>query len=171
MLCRLCWIPRSARTLAAFALARPFATLVTSASDTPARATKSSMGMAWSAGTYFVVPVLVVERVNPLEAMKRSVAVLKKSWGEALAANFGIGMIVTLMSIVAMVPAVLGIFGGSTLTMAVGIGVTVVLLIVISLVSSAVNTIVVGALYMYAAQGRVPDQFDESALSNAFGHR
>ena len=57
------------------------------------------LGMAWSITTYFVIPVLVVEKKNPFEAMKRSVGILRKTWGESLVANFGIGLIVFLLII------------------------------------------------------------------------
>ncbi len=42
------------------------------------------LGMAWAIVTYLVVPVLVVEKAGPIEAVKRSTALLKKTWGEAL---------------------------------------------------------------------------------------
>ena len=38
------------------------------------------LGMAWSAVSYLVVPVLVVEKAGPIEAVKRSTALLKKTW-------------------------------------------------------------------------------------------
>ena len=66
------------------------------------------LGGAWSIATYFVVPVLVVEKVDPLNAVKRSFAVLRKTWGESLSANFGIGIITFLGMLLAMVPLVLG---------------------------------------------------------------
>ncbi len=42
--------------------------------------------------TYFVVPVIVVEKLGPLAAGKRSFEVLKRTWGESLVANFGVGI-------------------------------------------------------------------------------
>ena len=58
------------------------------------------MGMAWGAATFFVVPVLVVEKVGPVDALKRSFAILKRTWGEMLTANFSIGLFVTMALIV-----------------------------------------------------------------------
>src|SRR5438128_5926665 len=63
------------------------------------------LGMAWGIMTYFVVPVLVVEKVGPIDAVKRSCSILKKAWGESLVANFGVGLLVFLMFLVALVPA------------------------------------------------------------------
>jgi len=82
------------------------------------------LGTAWSIMTYFVVPVLVVEKVGPFEAVKRSVGVLKRTWGEALAANFGIGFIV----FVAMLPAIAMLFGGAWVAASVNaaVGITII---------------------------------------------
>lgn len=55
------------------------------------------LGTAWTVVTFFVVPVLVVEKVGPFEAIKRSIALLKKTWGEALAGNFGLGLFMFLL--------------------------------------------------------------------------
>ncbi|HLP15796.1 MAG TPA: DUF6159 family protein, partial [Bacteroidota bacterium] len=40
------------------------------------------LGMAWSIMTIFVVPVLVYEGRSPVDAIKRSIDVIKKTWGE-----------------------------------------------------------------------------------------
>ena len=45
---------------------------------------------------------------GPIDALKRSVAIMKKTWGESLTANFGIGVVVFLVSLVGIIPLVLG---------------------------------------------------------------
>jgi len=134
----------------------------------------SLLGMAWSAVTYFVVPVIVVEKAGPIEAAKRSFAILKKTWGEALVANFGIGFVVFLATLVAIIPIVLGaiaIGAGLAPLGIAAIAVGVVALLVVSLVSSALNAIIIGALYLYAAEGTVPQQFDNNLFQKAFAHK
>ena len=129
--------------------------------------------MAWSAVTYFVVPVIVVEKVGPIDAAKRSLQVLKKTWGEALVANFGIGFIVFLVSLVAALPIILGVFAigaGQTALGIVAIVIGAIAILVVSLISSALNSIIVGALYLYAAEGTIPQQFDDAMFKDAFGH-
>lgn len=132
------------------------------------------LGMGWSLVTFFVVPVIVIEKAGPVQAVKRSTAILKKTWGESLAANFGISTIAFFF----MLPALLLIGGGIFLMTAtnpivggVAIGAGVIWLLVVSLVSSALSAIVLAALYMYAATDRVPEAFDESLLTSAFGKK
>src|SRR5262249_8241532 len=89
------------------------------------------LGTAWSIVTYFVVPVLVVEKVGPIEAVKRSVAILKRTWGEALVGHFGIGFFIFLLAIPIILLLVVGIavcFGGPVL---LPLGIALVLLALI----------------------------------------
>lgn len=133
------------------------------------------LGAAWSIATYFVVPVLVVERVGPIDAVQRSFAVLRKTWGEALSANFGIGLITFLaMIILGFGPLAVGgilLASGSAVLGGVLLAAGVAGLIVTALVSSALDSILLAALYLYAAEGAVPRQFNESLLRHAFGER
>lgn len=134
----------------------------------------SLLGMAWSAVTYFVVPVIVVEKAGPIEAAKRSFQVLKRTWGEALSANFGIGFVVFFGYLLAIIPIVLGAFaiGAGLVPLGiVAIVIGVVSLLVVSLISSALNTIIIGALYLYAAEGTIPREFDDDLFRHAFAHK
>jgi len=147
---------------------------IESRSEAVGRIVAGLIGMAWTAVTYFVVPVIVIEKTGPLAAIKRSTAVLKKTWGEALTANFGIGVITFFVSLLAFVPIVLGVLAfmaENAVLGIIGIACGVVLLLLISLVSSALHAIIVGALYLYAAEGKVPEQFDDQLLRDAFAKK
>jgi hypothetical protein len=129
-------------------------------------------GVAWTIATYFVVPVLVVERLGPLEAVQRSTKILSKTWGTALVSNVGLGVIGFLLYAAATIPAIVGIVFTAQMNhwapIVIGGGITVVLTIGIGLVTSAVSSILVATLYRYAATGEVPSGFEESALRGAF---
>jgi hypothetical protein len=142
--------------------------LIESRSEKIGQLAAGLLGAAWTIVTYFVVPVLVVERVGPITAVQRSFSILKKTWGESLTANFSIGLVVMLASLVSLVPAGLGLVIGTTASVIAGVAITAVLLIAVSLVSAALHTIIVAALYLYAAEGKVPQQFDENLLREAY---
>jgi hypothetical protein len=57
---------------------------------------RSILGAAWAVITYFVVPVMIFENQAPTSAIGRSVDLMKKSWGENVGAQAGIGLIVVL---------------------------------------------------------------------------
>ena len=50
----------------------------------------SSLGMAWTLATFLVVPVLVNREIGPVDALKESVALLKKTWGENAIGNIAV---------------------------------------------------------------------------------
>src|SRR5437773_3238791 len=49
------------------------------------------LGAGWSIATYLVVPVLVTRDIGPVEAVKESAMLLRRTWGENLIGQGGIG--------------------------------------------------------------------------------
>jgi hypothetical protein len=141
------------------------------AHDSVGQVVSAILGTAWSVVTYFVVPVLVVEKLGPVAAVQRSGALLRKSWGEALVGQFGIGLILFIMSLPGILLLLVGgmcLYSGAT---AVGIAVLVlaaVYFLIFSAVGPALHGIFLAALYQYASSGTAPAGFDERALSGAF---
>jgi uncharacterized membrane protein (DUF485 family) len=129
------------------------------------------LGLAWSIATFFVIPVIVVEKLGPIDAIRRSGAILRRTWGESFVGNSGIGLMVFLFSVVACVPAFLGIVSHVPALMIAGIAISAVALIIIAAISAALHTILLAAIYVFAADGRVPDAFDRSTLQAAFAPR
>lgn len=130
------------------------------------------LGSAWSIMTFFVVPVLVVEKVGPMQAVGRSLSLLKKTWGEALVGNMGLNFILLLLFIPIILVFVVGVVVLAQGMMPVGIAMMVVAGILFLLhmaVSSALHTIFLAALYQYAADDRIPEGFDRRAIEGAFG--
>lgn len=128
------------------------------------------LGTAWTITTYFVVPVLVVEKVGPFQAIRRSVQILRKTWGEALVGHFGIGLFMFLLCLPGILLLVLG---GVLLATHGVIGVAVLFLGGVYLlgcmaVSSALDVIFLSAMYQYAVNREVPEGFDAGVLQGAF---
>ncbi len=129
------------------------------------------LGSAWSIMTFFVVPVLVVEKTGPLAAVGQSVSLLRKTWGEALVGNMGLNFILSLL----FIPVILLFHAGVVLLTkdmaAPGIALLVVagiMFLIHMAVSSALHTIFLAALYQYAAEDRVPEGFDRAVMESAF---
>lgn len=129
------------------------------------------LGTVWTVITFFVVPVLVVEKVGPFEAVRRSVALLKQTWGEALVGHWGIGL---FLFVLALPGVLLGVLGGVLLVQATAaLGIALLLLagvyfILWAAAGSALNGIFLSALYQYAAFGEVPHGFDRRTMKHVF---
>jgi hypothetical protein len=130
------------------------------------------MGMAWNLATFLVVPVLVVEDVNPIDAVKRSAALLKKTWGEQVIGGFSLGAIMflaTLLLFLVFVPLiVLAIASESPVMIGLVIGGFVISLLLLSLVNATLSGIYTAALYRFAAEGQVSQGFESEMVEDAF---
>ncbi len=144
------------------------------------------ISFAWNVVTFLVVPVLVVEDIGPIDAIKRSGALLKRTWGEQIVANGGIGLVFGLITVAAVLviggPLLwLGIATESFALVAAAIVVTIVIVALIGVFSSALNGVFQAALYNYATgerpaygqpiqygQGQPTQYFDPALLQTAF---
>lgn len=131
----------------------------------------SLLGAAWSVMTFMVVPILVVERKGPFAAMKGSLQLLGKTWGEQLAGNFSFGLIFTLLSIPAIGIFGLGMFSGNVVLLAVCIAAGILYLIILSLVQSALQSIFQAAVYLYARVPGGTSAFPSDLMETAMGPR
>ncbi|MBI3160608.1 MAG: hypothetical protein HYZ26_13500 [Chloroflexi bacterium] len=134
------------------------------------------VGMAWNLATYLVVPVLAVEGLGPFAALKRSVELLKKTWGEQIAGNLGLGAVTGLAFVVTILAGIAGLVGGAALgvpgwLLAALAGALVIALVLLGLVSSTLNGIYSAAVYQYAVQGEGGEWFDAAMIRDAFKAR
>lgn len=135
----------------------------------------SLLAAAWSLITFFVLPVMILERATVFPAMKRSVALIRGRWGEAVVGTFRIGVRILLLfvlpgilAIVAGVGLAAGIGGAAGITAGVlcfliGAG----LILVGSVRQMAARQVFGVALYQYAANGLVVGPFAEEELAGA----
>jgi hypothetical protein len=129
------------------------------------------MGMAWTLTTYLTVPILVTKDIGPIDAVKESAKIFKRTWGEQVIGNFGMGAAVGLIGLawtgvsIALIVAMASLGMGLSILGAVGI--MVLGFVVLALLSSALNGIYTAALYRYAMTGET-GVFDAQIMGNAF---
>jgi hypothetical protein len=128
----------------------------------------SLLGAAWNVLTFLVVPVLAVEGLGPIEAIKRSWELLKRSWGEQISGKLSIGLIFFLIGL-----------GGGLFLVGAGIGLSILIdniipailfgillvffIMTLSLLNSTLSSIFSAAVYAYAAEGQT-GMFDEKLI-------
>ena len=128
-----------------------------------------ALQMAWSTVTIFVLPTFVYEDVGPFRAIRQSMSILRKTWGETLIQTIGLGFILCVGLFVVWVIHGLLIFvalstPGIRFELVSFISLYVSTLIVFLLFSAA-NTVFKTALYIYATTGTEPSVYSETALS------
>lgn len=146
--------------------------VIENANEKVGRFVAAILGSAWTALTYFVVPVLVVEGVGPILAIKRSVGTLKDTWGEALVGNFSMGFLAFLIVLpIIIVCSLLGAaaFTAGNMTMvALVVAAGVLAIVVATAVTSAADVVFKAILYNHATGQSVPANIDPALLADAF---
>jgi hypothetical protein len=129
------------------------------------------LGAAWAVLTYLTVPILVFEDLGPVNAIKRSGALVKQTWGENLVGQAGFGLLGMVASLPGILLLVLGIGSGS-LVLAVTLGILGgAWVVVVSVAVAAMSGIYRTALYRFAVDGQAPPAFANADLGAAFGPR
>ncbi|MEX0768948.1 MAG: DUF6159 family protein [Microthrixaceae bacterium] len=130
------------------------------------------VGMAWTLVTLLVLPILVIEGVGVKEAFTRSATAFKRTWGENVVGNGGIGLISALVMLAGVLLCIgiivigvsadiwpLGLFGGILM---------VVWIILVSVFSTALSGVFRTALYRYAMFGESSSGYSQDMIENAF---
>ncbi len=130
------------------------------------------IGAVWTIATFLVVPVLVAQDVGPLDAVKQSAVLLKKTWGENLIGQGGIGFgffllyLLTTFVMIGLLMLVGGEGGGAAAGVVVVLFIVTVLLL--ATMQAALSAIYSAALYRFAAEGDAGAAFGAQTLSRAF---
>jgi hypothetical protein len=130
------------------------------------------IGVAFTVATFLTVPILVSRGIGPVDAVKESAVLLKKTWGENVAGNVGLGLAFMLAYFLA-VAGMLALFflaasTGNVVLVGSVIAIGIVAFIGIALMQSALQGIYSAALYRYASDGSVGGPFANDLLQSAF---
>jgi len=131
----------------------------------------SGLGAAWTLATFLVVPVLVSEQIGPIDALKQSAFLLKRTWGENLIGNVGMSVVFGLIGFVVVLFGAVLVFGAAQLSvgLAIAIGVVFVIgLLLLGVIQAAIGGIYSAALYRYVTDGEAPPAFRGLQLEQAF---
>lgn len=131
------------------------------------------VGFVWNVATFLVIPVLVVKDVGPIDAVKESAGLLRKTWGEQITGNFSVGAIFGLIFF-----ALIFLGGGLVMALAVttesaviaigGIALLIGAFLVLMVIQGALSGIFQAVMYRYAQEGVAPDNFDIEIIQGAF---
>ncbi|MBN1270337.1 MAG: hypothetical protein JXB04_12170 [Kiritimatiellae bacterium] len=108
------------------------------------------LGLPWALASFLVVPIMVVERQDPVRALKTSASLIKQTWGEQVTAGFSFFVYQLAFSL----PAVLLAFPAMSLHMSerdrlLVLGLLAAYVVLVFLVISTLQTIFRAALYCY----------------------
>lgn len=130
------------------------------------------LGLAFTVATFLTVPILVSRDVGPVDAVKESAVLLKKTWGENVIGNAGMGLVFTLIYIGVIGIGMLFVYGvaqtGNAAFIVLVMALVVLAGIALALVQTALQGVYSAALFRYATNGNVGAEFSGTLLSDAF---
>ena len=142
-----------------------------------ARIGSAIAGIAWSAATFFVLPIVIFEGINSFTAVKRSGQLISERWGAVARTSirFGFrGFLAVLIPLAAIVGGVgimiSSIDSGTGPSPVLGLAIALIGLIcfvAVMVVMSALNGYVRAVLYRYAVGQSIPG-ISEDILARAF---
>ncbi len=134
----------------------------------------ASLGAAlWGLVTFLVIPVLALEGIGPVEAIKRSSTLVRQRWGQQVTGNFVIGGISGIATLIGVVMAGVGVAlvaAGSTAGVAGGallVIVGVVVAIGAAVFGGATRGVFGVALYHFCADDRAVGPFSTQDLASS----
>lgn len=118
--------------------------------------------VAWWVVTFFVIPMIVVEKRGLKDAMKESKDLFGRTWGENITSGWGIGIIrfffiaiaVAIGFVIYLVLPMAGLIVG---------GVLVALALVWGIAADVVSK---AALYIYARSGQMPELYRDQGMAD-----
>ena len=129
------------------------------------------VGGAWTLVTVFVVPVLVLEERGVADAMKESLELVRRTWGESVVGSLSIGLVFVAIGAVGFVLVLATLLLNNILVVSAAVALYLVLVAVLAILASAMQGVFVVALYLYAKTGRAPAAFDRGLVEGALAPR
>jgi len=130
--------------------------------------------VGWAIATFFVVPVIALEGLGPVDAIKRSAAVVRERWGEGVVGSATIGGAVFVLGIVpgiALIVAGVALAGSSAAAGVAVIALGVIVIVLASLLQVTLSAVFRVALFRFATGGEIAGHFSQQQLEGAFRSR
>lgn len=132
--------------------------------------------LAWAVATYFVLPLLIVDRErSAIEAIRSSKSIAEDHWGESVGGIVTVGLAVMVPVVVLMFVGIIGLaFLGASGSLADGLFGPLTFafmfgaIAVSAVLGSALNTTYQTALFRYTRTGEAASPFTEGTLDEAW---
>jgi hypothetical protein len=131
------------------------------------------VGVGWTLATFLVVPIIVTRDVGAVGAVKESADLLRRTWGENLIGNVGLGLAFALAYIGLALVAVLGVVlagqTGNTLIISTAILLSLLAFFTLAALHATMQGVYSAALYRFATDHATPlPGFGPGLLESAF---
>jgi hypothetical protein len=135
----------------------------------------AALNLAWHVVPVMVVPVMIVEGIDPVTAIKRSSQLVIHAWGEGVVQNANIGLVFFLPMTVSIAGGIAAIawigWRAQEVWVTTALYLAVMLSAMIYLLAAALGGIFSAVVYRYASALPIPLPFEQQMLSKTFKAR
>ncbi len=124
------------------------------------------LGLSWTVISFLVLPVLIIEKKGPIESLKESIKMLKDSWGEQLIGHFSFGLVFFFLALGISI-VVFPLFFLGPVFVVIGIVLAFISLIMLSILQWILQSIFMGAVYIFVREKSLPSGFSEYQIDCA----
>lgn len=127
------------------------------------------LGATWDIVTFFIVPVLVLEKETVGSSIKRSAMIFKSKWGETIIATFSVSLffMLAILGVFCMMLVFFFLTQPSTPVILISAGLFLLFLVAVIIASMAIEGIYRTVLYDYAVNGRIAPAFEPQLITDA----
>lgn len=129
---------------------------------------KQLSGLFWRISCALVLPVMVFENSGPIQSIKRSAFLIRNAWGMVLTPRVGISAVIVPIQLLMLIPLLIAFLIGGKIILIVGAIITGIFILIVGMLSTTTQTILLGALYLFAIGKNVGPYFDSELLQKAF---
>lgn len=122
------------------------------------------IGVAWWIVTFFMVPMIVLERAGVLDGMSKSTELFKRTWGEDVASHIGTGLLMAVC-IILLFCISFPIMAVGEIGLILGMVIFAVGLLFVVLFFSTVEAVNRASLFYYAKTGEAPPMAAKVGIS------
>jgi hypothetical protein len=132
------------------------------------------IGVAWSVASVFAVPIIVRDEdaTNPVQTLKKSADILRRTWGEALIGYVGVSFASGVIVLGSLVFLLIAVIASIALNSGWIIGIAAVLwflgVLAFGYLTSVMSQVYKGALYLYAADQIVAAPYSADMFNSAW---
>jgi len=129
------------------------------------------IGLSWNLATYLAVPVLVARDIGPVDAVKESARLFRRTWGEQVVGTMGMGIAFGLAGVSLGLVSVAFLAGVGMLApwlILPAVALVILAWVFFALAATALKGIYAAALFRFADTGHAGWGFDDTTMAGAF---
>lgn len=130
----------------------------------PLRYVLALLGFGWTFAVPLVIPVMIYESLGPWKALRRSMEIRRRTFGESMGGMVSLYGGFILAATLGILPLAIGFILGGLIGFVFGLVLAVAYWVALFVIGSTAKAILVATIYEYAAKGRLPREFENLSL-------